>query len=96
MQGYLVLDFSIHDLDAFMAYVRGVPAFIDKHGGRYLVQGPKPEVMEGDWAPEGLVILEFPSTDHAKAFLNDPEFQELKKVRTATTTSKLVLAEGCT
>ena len=95
MKAYLVLDFSVHDLRGFMPYVRGIPAFIEKHGGRYLVRGVEPAVIEGDWAPDAMVILEFPSADNARAFLADPEAQALFAVRHGTTTSRLVLAEGC-
>jgi len=71
--------------------------FIEKHGGRYIVQGVVPEKMEGSWSPERLVILEFPSTSNAKNFLADPEAQELfELLRHQTTNSQLVLAEGCT
>jgi len=94
MTAYLVLDFSIKDLAGFMPYVDAIPAFIAKHGGRYLVRGAEPTVMEGDWAPERMVILEFPSREHAKAFLADPEAQALFAVRHRTTDSKLVLVDG--
>lgn len=96
MKGYLVLDLSINHLDGFMEYANKIPAFIKKHGGRYLVQGVVPEKMEGDWAPDRLVILEFPSPLKAREFLEDPDAQSLFSVRHATTTSKLILAEGCT
>ncbi len=95
MTAYLVLDFSILDFGAFRKYIDGVPAFIAKHGGRYIVQGVEPEVMEGDWTPERVVIIEFPSRGHATEFLGDPAFQDLKSVRKNTTTSKLILVEGC-
>ncbi len=95
MKGYLVLDFSIVDLDKFMEYANRIPDFISKHGGRYLVQGVVPEAMEGDWSPERLVILEFPSTAKARDFLGDPDAQSLFSVRHKTTLSKLILAEGC-
>ena len=52
--------------------------------------------MEGDWAPELMVILEFPSRENAAAFLGDPDAQALFSVRHKTTNSKLVLVEGCT
>ena len=96
MKAYLVLDFSVHDLPAFRPYVEAIPAFIEKHGGSYIVRGAQPTVMEGDWAPELMVILEFPSHANAAAFLNDPDAQALFDVRHKTTNSKLVLVEGCT
>jgi uncharacterized protein (DUF1330 family) len=96
MKAYLVLDFSIHDLAAFMPYVDAIPAFIERHRGKYIVRGVEPTVMEGDWAPERMVILEFPSRENAKAFLADPDAQTLFDVRHKTTNSKLVLVEGCT
>lgn len=96
MKAYLVLDFSVHDLPGFRPYVEAIPAFIEKHGGRYIVRGAPPSVMEGDWAPELMVILEFPSRENATAFLADPEAQALFAVRHRTTQSKLVLVEGCT
>jgi hypothetical protein len=36
-----------------------------------------------------MVIIEFPEREKAKAFLSDPEIQDLFKVRHDTTTSKL-------
>jgi uncharacterized protein (DUF1330 family) len=95
MKAYLVLDLSIHSLARFRPYIAAIPAFIAKHGGRYLVQGAEPTVMEGDWAPERMVILEFPSRWHATAFLDDPDAQQLFKLRRKTTDSRLVLVDGC-
>jgi uncharacterized protein (DUF1330 family) len=95
MKAYLVLDFSIHDFPGFRPYIAGIPAFITRHGGRYIVQGAEPAVMEGDWAPERMVILEFPTRENATAFLADPEAQALFAVRHRTTNSRLVLVDGC-
>jgi uncharacterized protein (DUF1330 family) len=95
MKAYLVLDLTIHDFGSFREYIEKVPAFIGKHGGKYIVQGAEPTLMEGDWQPERMVILEFPARKNATAFLSDPDFQDLLAVRHRTTTSKLVLVDGC-
>jgi uncharacterized protein (DUF1330 family) len=95
MKAYLVLDFSIHDFPGFKPYIDEIPAFIEKHGGRYIVRGVEPTVMEGEWAPERMVILEFPSRGSAEAFLDDPDTQSLFDIRHRTTRSKLVLVDGC-
>ena len=96
MKAYLVLDLAVHDLRGFLPYVEAIPAFIEKHGGRYIVRGVEPTVMEGDWTPERVVVLEFPSREAAAAFLADPDAQDLFALRHRTTTSKLVLVDGCT
>ena len=94
MAAYLVLDFTVHDLDGFLPYVAAIPAFIEKHGGRYVVRGAQPTVMEGDWRPERLVVLEFPDRAAAQGFLADPDCQDLFRIRHSTTTSRLVLVDG--
>lgn len=94
MKAYLVLDFSINDLEGFRPDIANVPAYIAKHGGRYIVQGAEPRTIEGDWSPQRMVILEFPARANAEQFLADPGFQELAKVRHRTTTSRLVLVDG--
>jgi uncharacterized protein (DUF1330 family) len=96
MKAYLVLDLSVNDFGGFRKYIAEIPAFIAKHSGKYLVRGVQPTTIEGDWKPERMVIIEFPEREKAEAFLGDPEIQDLFKVRHDTTTSKLVLADGCT
>jgi uncharacterized protein (DUF1330 family) len=91
-----VLDLSVNDFGGFRKYIAEIPAFIAKHSGKYIVQGVHPTTIEGDWNPERMVIIEFPERQNAEAFLSDPEIQDLFKLRHDTTTSKLVLADGCT
>jgi len=93
-KAYLILDFSILELDRFMRYVDEIPAFIAKHGGHYIVRGEAPTVMEGDWSPERVVVLEFPARTNAEAFLSDPDAQSLFALRHETTVSKLILVDG--
>ena len=95
MNAYLVLDLTIHDLASFNEYIQKIPKFIKKHLGKYIVQGVEPEIKEGNWEPERVVIIEFPSKDNANSFLQDPDAQELFKIRHNSTTSKLILVEGC-
>jgi uncharacterized protein (DUF1330 family) len=95
MKAYLVLDFAIHDLEGFRPYIAAIPAFIEKHAGRYIVRGVEPTIVEGDWRPERIVVIEFPARENAEAFLADPDCQVLFRVRHETTTSKLLLVDGC-
>ena len=95
MKAYLVLDLAINDFAGFSPYIADIPAQISKHGGKYIVQGTVPTPVEGDWRPERMVIIEFPSRNNAEAFLSDPDSQDLFEIRHKTTTSRLVLVDGC-
>ncbi len=50
---------------------------LDKYGGRYLVVGGDPAVIQGDECPKSVVLLEFPTREAAKSFYNDPEYEPL-------------------
>ncbi len=94
MLAYLILDLKITDPKLFMEYVHTIPSFIHKHRGRYIVEGVKPELIEGGWAPDTLVVLEFSSPENARAFLADPEIQPVFAIRHQSTQGNLILVEG--
>lgn len=94
MPAYIILDFRVTDMPLFMEYVEQIPTHIQRHGGKYIVEGLRPEVIEGDWKPETLVVLEFPSQTQAKAFLTDPIVQPVFAIRHKSTIGNLILVEG--
>jgi uncharacterized protein (DUF1330 family) len=51
-----------------------VPATEQRHGGRYLGRGGATKVLEGDWEPHRLVIIEFPDMAALMAWYNSPSF----------------------
>jgi uncharacterized protein (DUF1330 family) len=63
-------------------------------GGRFVARGGRTEVLEGEWSPRRLVIVEFPSVERAKAWWNSPEYSEAKAIRQATSVGTLVVIEG--
>jgi uncharacterized protein (DUF1330 family) len=95
MKAYIVADIEIADPEAYEAYRRDVPAMIAAYGGLYLVRGGATRVLEGDWQPRRMVILEFPSMQQAEAFYGSPEYQALKAIRVGASHSRLIAVEGC-
>ncbi len=95
MNAYLIVDLSIHDPSLFREYLTKIPSFVKKHLGRYIVQGVEATVVEDEWKPERVVVIEFSSRGNAEAFLSDPEAKELFKLRHKSTTSKIILVDGC-
>jgi uncharacterized protein (DUF1330 family) len=94
MAGYVIGNINVTDPDAFEEYRGMVPATIAAYGGKYLVRGGVADVVEGDWSPNRLVVLEFESLQKAKEWYNSPEYTPAKAIRLKASTGDLVFVEG--
>jgi uncharacterized protein (DUF1330 family) len=94
MTAYVIVDIEVLDPIMYEEYKKLAPATIELYGGRYLARGGRTEKLEGDWTPSRLVILQFESLEQAKKWVNSPEYSEARKMRLATTNSKMVMIEG--
>jgi uncharacterized protein (DUF1330 family) len=91
---YVVANIDVTDADGYRGYIDGVPDTIAAYGGRYIARGGEVEVLEGDWRPSRLVIVEFPTIEQARAWYHSEEYQPVKAVRIAHADSELVLTDG--
>jgi uncharacterized protein (DUF1330 family) len=94
MAAFVIADIDIQDPEGYQEYLKQVPALVAKHGGVYRARGGPHSVLEGEWNPKRLVLLEFPDRSAAEAFNEDPEYLEIKKIRLKTTHTDLVILEG--
>ncbi len=94
MPAYVIADIEITDAELYKEYVKLAPAAVAQYGGRYLARGGHTEVLEGEWQPRRLVILEFESVEKAKAWLNSPEYAPARALRQRSARSNLVVIEG--
>jgi uncharacterized protein (DUF1330 family) len=94
MPAYLILDIHVEDPEEYAAYRERSPATLEAYGGRYLVRGGEHEVVEGDWNPERLVVVEFPSIERAREWYQSPEYQEIVGMRRRAAPSQTVLVQG--
>jgi uncharacterized protein (DUF1330 family) len=94
MSAYVVVDIDITDPVTYEEYKRLAPPSIAQYGGRYIARGGSTEVLEGDWQPSRLVILEFANVEQAKAWWSSSEYAEAKAMRQRSSTTKMVLLEG--
>ena len=94
MAAYLIAEVEITDPDGYEEYRRLVPSSIAQYGGTYLVRGGKVDVLEGDWDPKRLVILEFESAERARAWWVSEEYRDAKQIRQRTATSRMIVVEG--
>jgi len=94
MPGLIIVDIEVTDPVRYEDYKRLASAAIAAHGGRYLVRGGRSEVLDGEWTPRRLVVLEFESVEKAKAWRDSPEYAEAKKVRESCANVNMIVVEG--
>ncbi len=94
MAAYVIVDIDVLDPTTYEGYKKMAPPTIALYGGKYLARGGKTEVLEGNWSPKRLVILEFPDSERAKKWLNSPEYHDARELRRKSTNTNMVLIEG--
>ncbi|HLX28283.1 MAG TPA: DUF1330 domain-containing protein [Casimicrobiaceae bacterium] len=94
MVAYVINDMEVTDPQRLEEYKKLSPATVAQYGGRFLARGGHCETLEGTWSPRRLVILEFPSAEQAKAWIESPEYAAAKRQRQKASRSNIVLVEG--
>jgi uncharacterized protein (DUF1330 family) len=93
-KGYVFVEIDITNPEAYEGYKAAAAPLVAAWGGRYLVRGGKSEAREGAPPAGRVVILEYPSFEAAKAFLESPEYTAIVHLRTDNTVSRLMIVEG--
>jgi uncharacterized protein (DUF1330 family) len=94
MAVYVVAGLEILDPGEFQKYGQHVVATVKQYGGRYVIRGGQPEMIEGTWNPKRISILEFPSAEQAKAWYHSPEYSAIIGFRHRAARTDIVPVHG--
>ena len=95
MSAYMIAQIDVQDPEEYQHYLAGFYPIFERHGGELLATSKdETTVIEGVWSLPRTVLMKFPSVDHARAWLEDPDYQELAKHRHRSAQTNLVLVEG--
>ena len=94
MAAYVIANIDVKDPVRYQDYIKMSPVSIEKFGGRFVARGGKTEVLEGEWVPKRLVLLEFPSVERAREWWASDEYAPAKALRQATSSGELIVLEG--
>lgn len=94
MAAYVIVEIEVTDPQLYEEYKRRAPPTIAQFGGKYLARGGAVDVLEGEWSPARLVILEFASSARAHAWWNSEEYRGPKGMRQRSANTKMVVLEG--
>jgi uncharacterized protein (DUF1330 family) len=93
MPALLVADIDVQDAAAYARYRSANPEIVRRFGGRYLAVGGPMQVLEGNWLPRRVIIIEFPDMAALQAFYESAEYAAIRPVRWQSADSRLVAFE---
>ncbi len=94
MAAYVIVEIDVTDPVGYEKYKKHAAATVHQHGGKYIARGGKTEVLEGDWKPNRIVVLQFESMERAKEWLNCEDYREPRKMRHRTAKTNMIVVEG--
>jgi uncharacterized protein (DUF1330 family) len=94
MPAYVIVETDIHDPEQYERYKAASPTAVHSGHGRFVVRGGELAVLEGDWEPSRLVILEFADLDAVKRWYDSPEYVEARKLREGAANLRMVAVQG--
>ena len=94
MSAYIIANVSVTNPAQYEEYKRLSSHAMQVHGAEVCVRGGKSEILEGDWQPDRLVVLKFPSVEQAKAFNESAEYGAARRSRQGAAVMRMVLVEG--
>jgi uncharacterized protein (DUF1330 family) len=94
MPAYLIARVQILNLERYRAYMDATPAVVSQYGGKFIVRGGDILTLEGEPEQRRLVIIQFPTKEHAEAFYSSPEYAKAKQLRAGAASGQFLLIEG--
>jgi uncharacterized protein (DUF1330 family) len=84
---YLVFVADVKDMKRLLDdYAPFAPKVVASYGGEFLVRSGRPqmELLEGDFPPGSLIVVEFPDVKSMRDFWNSDEYKRLSGIRKST------------
>jgi uncharacterized protein (DUF1330 family) len=94
MTVYAIAQLRFHDRPAYDRYAARFGEVFAKFQGRVLAADEAPQVLEGAWDREKIVLLSFPDEAAFHAWSDSPEYQEISRDRKAGSDAVVLLVKG--
>jgi uncharacterized protein (DUF1330 family) len=82
------------DQEKLVQYREGNTQVVAEHGGRFVARGGQSAVLEGDWDPKRVVIIEFPDMAAARGWYESDGYAPLRELRRSASKTNIIVVEG--
>ena len=94
MKAYVVVQNTITDDETYGAYRKDVMATFTPFGGKLVVRGGNPTIVEGEWPHKRLILIEFPSREAAEGWHHSAEYQKILPLRLKSSVGNLIIVDA--
>jgi uncharacterized protein (DUF1330 family) len=94
MPAYVIVETEVSDPERYEAYKAAAAPAVAAAGGAYLVRGGELAVLEGDWRPSRLVILEFEDLAAARRWYESERYRDARRLRQGAARISMVAVQG--
>jgi uncharacterized protein (DUF1330 family) len=91
---YAIAQLRFTDRAAYDRYQARFMEVFRRHPGTLLAADESPEVVEGEWDREKLVLMSFPDETAFRGWAQSPEYQEISEDRRAGADTVVLLVRG--
>lgn len=93
-KGYVIVVARSANNEALARYRELSAQAVAEHGGRFLVRGGRFAVLEGEWQPVRVVVVEFPSFEVAQQFYASETYRRAREARAGVAEYDMLVVEG--
>lgn len=94
MTVYAIAQLRFTDRAAYDRYQSKFMEVFRRHPGTLLAADESPQVVEGQWDREKVVLMSFPDEAAFRGFVQSPEYREISKDRRAGADTVVLLVDG--
>ncbi len=94
MTAYLIAQIEVKDPEGYSRYTARTPDVIAKFGGRFIVRGGDPDVLEGKLPGGRVVVIAFADRAAAETFYHSEDYQAILPLRLAASSGAVCIVQG--
>ncbi|WP_428341666.1 DUF1330 domain-containing protein [Mycobacterium sp.] len=94
MTVYAIAQLRFTDRAAYDRYQRRFMEVFGQYRGTLLAADERPEIVEGRWNRDKVVLMSFPDESEFRSWSESPQYQNISKDREAGADSVVLLVKG--
>jgi uncharacterized protein (DUF1330 family) len=95
MSAYVIAQIRWDDQEEYKRYIEAFKPLIARHQGVTLAASEdSSEILEGVWPLPGAVVMRFPSKNHVRRWIADPDYPAVAGIRHGAAETNLVMIDG--